>query len=314
MNRLGIEGRGESVWLGFFLIDVLRRFAVVAGLRGDAVLERRCRDEAMMLAQRIEEHAWDGSWYLRAWADDGTAVGSRDSEECRIDSLPQSWAAITGAGSAARREQALDAALEKLWRRQVRLVQLFDPPFDKCALDPGYIKGYVPGIRENGGQYTHAAIWLGMACAAAGRAEAAWALFEDLNPLNHARDETGVETYQLEPYVVAADVYWAAAHRGSGGWSWYTGSAGWMLRYALESILGLCIVDGRLRLAPCLPPHWPGYRMRYRHGDSVYAIEVRRAEADESAGLSLDGNAADERGVALVDDGRLHRVLCLLAA
>ncbi len=311
MNRLGLEDRGESVWLGFFQIDVMRRFAVLAAQRGDDELVRRCHAETVNLARNLEEHAWDGAWYRRAWADDGTVVGSHESEECRIDLLPQSWATLTTTGSPGRRAQALDSALEHLLRPEAHLLQLFDPPFDHGALDPGYIKGYVPGIRENGGQYTHAATWFGMACAAAGRTQTAWEVFALLNPLNHTADATGVGIYQAEPYVIAADVYWNAAHRGRGGWSWYTGSAGWMLRYALESLLGLHIGHGRLALKPCLPPAWDQCRLRYRHGTSVYAIEIRRGGAHE-AGLWLDGVRAPGTDVALVDDGAVHELRLVL--
>jgi cellobiose phosphorylase len=311
MNRLGLEGRGESVWLGFFQIDVMRRFMPLAAQRGDDELVQRCGVESARLARHIEEHAWDGAWYRRAWADDGTVVGSRDSEECRIDSLPQSWATLTATGSPERRAQALDSALEHLLRPEARLLQLFDPPFDHGALDPGYIKGYVPGIRENGGQYTHAATWFGMACAAAGRAQTAWELFQLLNPIGHTGDAAGVKVYQAEPYVIAADVYWNAAHRGRGGWSWYTGSAGWMLRYALESLVGLRLIDGRLELKPCLPPSWGQCRLRYRHGQSVYAIEIRRGEAHE-AGLWLDGTRVPGEGVVLLDDGGEHQLQLVL--
>ncbi|HET8898201.1 MAG TPA: glucoamylase family protein [Rhodanobacteraceae bacterium] len=313
MNRLGIEGRGESVWLGYFLLDVLRRYARVAARRADAVLERRCLDEAAMLASRIESTAWDGSWYRRAWADDGSVVGSSISADCQIDSLPQSWATLTDSGSPERRAQALDAVRARLLRPDAGLLQLFDPPFDRGTLDPGYIKGYVPGIRENGGQYTHAAVWYGMALAKAGRADEAWQLFQMLNPINRSRDAASAEIYQVEPYVIAADVYWNAAHRGRGGWSWYTGSAGWMLRFALESMLGLRIVDGYLHINPCLPPQWHDCHLRYRHGRSWYRIDYQRAVAGD-ARLSLDGQTLEGMQLPLVDDGREHHVAVCVRA
>ena len=314
MNLLGLEGRGESVWLGFFLIDVLRRFAPLAAAYGDPIFEMRCIEEAAGLAQRIENTAWDGAWYRRAWADDGQVVGSRDSEECRIDSLPQSWAALTGTGTLERREQALDSTMELLVRRDHRLVQLFDPPFDDGPLEPGYIKGYIPGIRENGGQYTHAAVWLGMACVTLGRCESAWEILDIINPINHARDRAGVERYQIEPYVLAADVYWADAYRGQGGWSWYTGSAGWLRHFMLESLLGLVVRDGWLSVRPCPHPQWHEYRLHYRFGNSLYRIVVMRQDDSQTApGLTLDGQPVAGDSIELVDDGLTHHLQKVLA-
>lgn len=308
-NRLGREGRGESVWLAFFLIDVLRRFAPLARARGDDTLYQRCLAEADGLVERIDANAWDGAWYRRAYADDGTPVGSSLSDECQIDSLPQSWASLTASGSPSRRAQALDAALARLVHVDAGVVQLFDPPFDNSALDPGYIKGYIPGTRENGGQYTHAAVWLGMACAAAGRGGAAWDLFDIINPLNHARDADAVDVYKVEPYVVAADVYWAADHRGRGGWTWYTGSAGWMYRFITESLLGLRVRAGVLSVSGCLRADWSGYQLRYKHGHTDYVIDVIQHEGDaESVSFTLDDVLLADPFVTLVDDGVEHVV------
>jgi len=302
-NRLGQHGRGESVWLAFFQIDVMRRFAVLAHARNDLDFERRCVDESAALARRVDETAWDGAWYQRAYADDGTPIGSAQDTECRIDSLPQSWATLTASGDAARRRQALDSALSQLVHDDEKLVQLFDPPFDHGALDPGYIKGYIPGTRENGGQYTHAAVWLGMACAAAGRRAEAWNIAHLLNPLNHARTREDTAHYRIEPYVIAADVYRAPGYVGRGGWSWYTGSAGWMYRFITESLLGIRILDGTLHIDGHLPDGWSGYRVEYRHGSTPYTIQVVRGE---------DGAGTQE--FRLIDDGVARQLRVAVAA
>lgn len=325
MNRVGRLGRGESVWLGFFLIDVLRRFVPLAIFRGDQDLRARCIVEADALAARIEVGAWDGDWYRRAYTDDGAPLGSALNDECQIDSLPQSWSVLAEAGSTERHRVAMDSAIARLVHPHEKVIQLFDPPFDKSELDPGYIKGYIPGTRENGGQYTHAAIWLGMAAAKMGRSELAWQLFEMINPINHARNAAAVRVYKVEPYVVAADVYWASGHRGRGGWTWYTGSAGWLYRFGLQSLLGLHVRGDVLTIAPCIPDEWPGYRIAYRHGATVYDIEVVREGQDEGEGrnvarargsvvVSLDGERADAAGVPLDGNGGRHAIRLSFAA
>ena len=228
------------------------------------------RQESLLLGQRIEYNAWDGEWYRRAYFDDGTPLGSNGNEECRIDSIAQSWSVLSGAGDGDRSRQAMEAVHERLVRRDGALVQLLDPPFDKSALDPGYIRGYVPGVRENGGQYTHAAVWAAMAFAALGDGARAWELTAMINPVNHALTDEGARRYMVEPYVVAADVYALPPHTGRGGWTWYTGSAGWMYRLVVESLLGLNREADHLRLAPCLHPEWEGFAMRYRFGGTLY--------------------------------------------
>jgi cellobiose phosphorylase len=274
MDQVGAKGRGESVWLAFFLFDVLTRFSVLAKAQGDVALAERCRSEAARLRENIERHGWDGEWYRRAYFDDGAALGSAGNAECRIDSIAQSWSVLSGAGSAERSRSAMEALDRHLVRREDGLVKLLDPPFDKGASNPGYIKGYVPGVRENGGQYTHAAIWAAMAFAELGDQRRAWELFTMINPINRTQSAVAVATYKVEPYVMAADVYAAAPHVGRGGWTWYTGSAGWMYRLAVESLLGLKREGDKLRIAPCLPADWPGFKLRYRYRDTVYSIAV----------------------------------------
>jgi len=311
MNLVGRRGKGESVWLGFFLCHVLREFAKVARLHGDVAFAGRCETEAVRLGQRIEESAWDGQWYRRAYFDDGSPLGSAGNPECQIDSVSQSWSVLSGAGDPVRSRTAMDAVERRLVRRDDGLVQLLDPPFDTSMLDPGYIRGYVPGVRENGGQYTHAAIWAAMAFAALDDGARAWQVTTMLNPVNHARTPQGVAKYKVEPYVVAADVYALAPHTGRGGWTWYTGSAGWMYRLVLESLLGLTLEGDRLRFAPCLPAEWSKVELRYRYRNTYYDIVLRRVEmeSDENGpGVTVDGVIQRESLVHLADDRREHHV------
>ena len=306
MDRVGNEGKGESVWLAWFLIEVLQNFAEVADLHGDAAFGVTCRNEAKKLAQNVEEHAWDGEWYRRAYFDDGTPLGSHTNDECQIDSISQSWGVLSGAARPERSLQAMHAVDTRLVRRDFGLVQLLDPPFDKGTLNPGYIRGYVPGVRENGGQYTHAAIWTAMAFAKMGQGERAWELLRMINPVNHAATADGSALYKVEPYVVAADVYAVSPHVGRGGWSWYTGSSGWMYRLVVESLLGLHLAGERLTVAPLLPAGWPGFTLHYRFRSTPYAIVVETAAAPS---MSVDGAAVGGNVVSLVDDGQPHRVL-----
>ncbi|WP_255505436.1 GH36-type glycosyl hydrolase domain-containing protein [Alkalisalibacterium limincola] len=274
MNRVGEAGIGESVWLGFFLHSVLGDFTRVARQRGDHEMAEECTQHASDLARNLEAHGWDGQWYRRAWFDDGTPLGSKGNEECRIDSIAQSWSVLSGVAPPTRAKQAMQSLATHLVKRDSRLVQLLDPPFDRADPDPGYIRGYVPGVRENGGQYTHAAVWAAMAFAKLGDARSAWEVARMINPVNHTRDAAGVARYRVEPYVMAADVYAVAPHTGRGGWTWYTGSAGWMYRMMIESLLGLRRIDDVMHLEPCVPPDWPGFGMDYRHGGTRYRIKV----------------------------------------
>ncbi len=306
MNLVGMGGKGESVWLGFFLCEVLRQFSALARARGDAAFARRCESEGDRLRQSLELHGWDGEWYRRAYFDDGTPLGSASGAECRIDSLSQSWAVLSGAGDAQRARTAMQAVDERLVRRADALVQLLDPPFDKSNLDPGYIRGYVPGVRENGGQYTHGAIWAAMAFAALGDAGRAWELTAMINPVNHAASAPAIAIYKVEPYVMAADVYALAPHTGRGGWSWYTGSAGWMYRLIVESLLGLRLEGDKLRLAPCLPADWQTFKIHYRYRETVYHIVV--AQTDAEMRLTVDGVERHDGAIPLADDRREHFV------
>jgi cellobiose phosphorylase len=309
MNMVGAEGKGESVWLGFFLYDVLMQFTEVARRRGDPTFAERCAAEATHMGRNIEKHGWDGGWYRRAYFDDGSPLGSMNSPECRIDSIAQSWSVLSGAGSPERALMAMEAADQRLIHRDEALIQLLDPPFDRSDLNPGYIKGYVPGVRENGGQYTHAAIWMAMAFAQLGDSRRAWELTAMINPVNHARSPESMAKYKVEPYAVAADVYALSPHTGRGGWTWYTGSAGWMYRLIVESLLGLRLSADRLSFEPLLPADWKGFTMHYRYRETVYHIAVLRRQAgDDAADLTVDGVPQQERTISLLDDHREHAV------
>ncbi|MFI4952687.1 MAG: GH36-type glycosyl hydrolase domain-containing protein, partial [Burkholderiales bacterium] len=303
MNLVGIDGKGESVWLAFFLCSVLTQFAKVARLRGDLAFAQRCDEETAALSRNIEKHAWDGAWYRRAYFDDGSPMGSARNAECQIDSVAQSWSVLSGAGDAKRSRAAMNAVYQRLVRRDGALIQLLAPPFDHSAQFPGYIRGYVPGVRENGGQYTHGAIWSVMAFAALGDARRAWELMDMINPVNHGRTAAGVATYRAEPYVVAADVYAMAPHTGRGGWSWYTGSAGWMYRLIVESLLGVELAVDKLRFSPCLPADWKDFKLRYRYRETVYHITVSQTEtADRKPTVWLDGALQADNAMPLVND------------
>ena len=308
MNRVGEAGRGESIWLGFFSCEVLTRFAEVARLHDDGAFAQRCEEEVAKLRSALEQHGWDGQWYRRAYFDDGTPLGSSSNDECRIDSIAQSWSVLSGMAPSERRQQAMDSLDRYLVRRDAGLVQLLDPPFDHSSLDPGYIKGYVPGVRENGGQYTHAAIWATMAFAELGDSTRAWELLRMINPVSHGIDAAQMDVYKVEPYVVSADVYAVEPHVGRGGWSWYTGSAGWMYRLIVESLLGLRLEAGRLRFAPVLPDSWEGFSLSYRHRDTWYRIELRHSAVGTVGTVWLDGVVQPEGYITLVDDGREHSV------
>lgn len=310
MNRVGQLGKGESVWLGFFGYQVLEQFAETARLHGDHEFSRRCSDNAHLLRRHLDQNAWDGAWYRRAWFDDGQVLGSASNEECRIDSIAQSWSVLSGAGSPARQHQAMQSVDQHLIKRDIRAVLLLDPPFDKSDLDPGYIKGYVPGVRENGGQYTHAAVWAGMAFARLGDVTNAWEVLNLINPADPANNAR-IDTYKVEPYVMAADVYGTAPHAGRGGWTWYTGSAGWMYRLIVESLLGVQRVGDTLRIEPLIPLDWPGFTLHYRFGKALYHFDVRQGSSVMTS-MTLDGQPLNGNALRLsMEDGeRWVRVDC----
>ncbi len=314
MNRVGVHGRGESVWLAWFLAATLRAFAPHARARGDASTAARCEARADGYAAAVERSGWDGAWYRRAYFDDGTPLGTADDGECQIDAVAQSWAVLSGAADPARARTAMRAVNARLVKDEARLLLLLTPPFDLTARDPGYIKGYLPGVRENGAQYTHAALWTVLAMTRLGDGTRAGELMSMINPLSRARTPSAVETYMVEPYVVAADVYAVPGHEGRGGWTWYTGSASWSYRVALEGMLGFEKRGDRLRLDPCIPTAWPGFRLEYRYGTASYAIEVRNPDGVSRGvrAVVVDDVRAAGDVIALVNDGLPHAVVVTL--
>jgi cyclic beta-1,2-glucan synthetase len=317
MNRVGAGGLGESVWLGWFLHAALTRFALLAEARADLARATVWRKHAFAVQQSVEREAWDGEWYRRGYFDDGTPLGSVASDECRIDSIAQSWGVISGAADPARARRAMAAVNSQLVSRSDGLVQLFTPAFDRTAHDPGYIKAYPPGLRENGGQYTHAAMWVTLAFAVLGDGDMAGELFSLLNPINHGSTRASIHRYKVEPYVACADVYTAPAHVGRGGWTWYTGSAAWMYRTGIEGILGLRIRGTRFSVDPCIPRGWRHFEFTYRLGTTRHAIVVENPEGVNRGvkqvfldGLDIPCPTGWE--LELADDGRSHSIKIVL--
>ncbi len=313
-DKVGNEGKGESVWMAFFLYEILNRFAVVALLRNDTVFTEECKKQAQQLKDNIDKHAWDGAWYKRAWFDNGTPLGASANEECRIDSIAQSWAVLSGAGDAARIHTAMEAAYEKLVQKDAGIIQLLAPAFDTSDLNPGYIKGYVPGVRENGGQYTHAAIWMIIAFTTLGDKKRVWELLDMINPVNHGKTPEAIATYKVEPYVLAADVYARAPYAGRGGWTWYTGSAGWMYRLITEYFLGLQKEGDKLKIVPCIPEDWTSFTVHYRYQNTIYHIVVTQQTGTETMQVTVDDVAQHDKVITLVDDGVEHHVQVIIFA
>ena len=306
MNKVGDLGKGESVWLAFFLYEVLTQFNKLATIYGDLLFAERCLKEAEVLRGNIEQNGWDGEWYLRAYFDDGSPLGSSKNEECKIDSIAQSWSVLSKAGDYTRSRTAMESVNKRLVRREKSLVQLLDPPFDKSNQNPGYIKGYVPGVRENGGQYTHASIWAAMAFAKLKDAKNAWEITSMINPINLTKSSDDINKYKVEPYVLAADVYAMEPHVGRGGWTWYTGSAGWMYRLITESLLGLRLEAEYLYIDPCLPDDWTSFKLNYRFHQTVYKITMVKKTGNQ--GIVIDGVYSQNMVIHLLNDQREHLV------
>ncbi|MFH0966778.1 MAG: cyclic beta 1-2 glucan synthetase, partial [Methanobacteriota archaeon] len=310
MNLVGAEGKGESVWLGFFLYDLLIRFCEIADIHQDPTFADYCRVNAEQIRENLERDGWDGGWYRRAFFDSGAPLGSSINQECRIDSISQSWAVISGAASKERAITAMEALKKNLIVPDERLITLLTPPFDTGPDNPGYIKGYVPGVRENGGQYSHAAIWVVMAFAALKDHQQAWDLLPFISPIHHSRTAEDVRKYRIEPYAVASDIYAAPPHTGRGGWTWYTGSAGWMYTLILESLLGVRISGDLLRFEPCIPMIWRSYQIDYRYRSSVYHIILKNSGTGSGVrSVVVDGRDQADKTVHLVDDQRDHQVV-----
>ncbi len=311
MNMVGHKGQGESVWLAWFFYSTLQRFASLAQDYNETEFATKCLAHAEKLKKALEENAWDGAWYKRAFFDDGTPLGSSVNAECRIDSIAQSWSVISQAADKDRSIKAMESVDKYLVKHGDNIIMLFTPPFDKTPLDPGYIKGYLPGIRENGSQYTHAAVWNVIAFAMLGNGNKAYELFSMINPINHASTRAGVHRYKIEPYVIPADIYSEPPHVGRGGWSWYTGSAGWMYRAGIEWILGLTVEENILKINPCVPDEWKEFTISYQHGNSNYEVHVENLNpGNEIKAIEVDGKALAiiNEGIKLVDDGKDHKV------
>ena len=314
MNKVGWQGSGESVWMGWFLYTILSEYVLIAEVHGDLERARRYGKEAKRLAQALHHSAWDGEWYRRAYFDDGTPLGSASNEECRIDSISQSWAVISGAADPKRAQEAMRAVGDYLVRKEDGLILLLAPAFDRMNPDPGYIRSYVPGVRENGGQYSHAAMWVIMATAMLGEGGKAMELFDLVNPIHHSMDSNSALQYRVEPYVIAADVAAVSPNTGRGGWTWYTGAAGWMYQVAVEWILGLRVQGSHFTMAPCIPGYWPGFKLNYRHKSTVYQITVLNPDGIESgvAEIQLNGAILTEKLIPLQDDGKTHQVTVVM--
>jgi len=306
MNLVGIEGKGESVWLGFFLYDILQRFAALAEQRQDERVAALCYSEALSLQKNLESYAWDGAWYLRGYFDDGTPLGTRESQACWIDAIAQSWSVLSGAADPVRSAQAMQSLDSYLVDNDAGLIKLLTPPFDGHGPNPGYIQGYLPGVRENGGQYTHGAIWAVMAFARMGQKARAWQLWSMINPVNHTLQTEGVNIYKAEPYVMSADVYSVAPHTGRAGWSWYTGSAGWAYRLVTEELLGIKRHGETLVIRTHLPDDWPSISLSYQHGRSQYYIRISRHDGEPR--VTMDGTLLPDDRIPLRDDGQNHNV------
>jgi cellobiose phosphorylase len=293
---------------------VLKQFSKIALIKEDLPFAERCKKEALKLRQNIEKNCWDGNWYLRAWFDDGQLLGSSSNHECQIDSVSQSWSVLSGAGDPERSRLAMEAFNKHLVRREDGIIQLLNPPFDKSDMNPGYIKGYVPGVRENGGQYTHAAIWAAMAYANMGDNLHAWELLNIINPVKHAVSPEGVAKYKVEPYVVAADVYALSPHIGHGGWTWYTGSAGLMYRLIIESLLGLRLEVDILYIEPRLPADWKKLNITYRYKETNYLISIMQKYDDHiSLQITVDGKILSDSSIHLADDKMEHSAEVLIS-
>ena len=309
MNLVGHTGKGESVWLGFFLCHILKEMSALAAGRADTEFSAFCLAEAEKLSGNIEASAWDGQWYKRAYFDNGEALGSAANSECRIDSLPQSWAVISGAADSVRAAAAMDQVDRRLADRNESLIKLFEPPFDKCACDPGYIKGYLPGVRENGGQYTHAAVWSVIAFAMLKDSKRAWELLGLINPVRHGDTPAKCAVYKVEPFVMPGDVYAGGPNAGRGGWTWYSGSASWMYQLIVKHLLGIRLKVDRLCFEPCLPADWRSFKMHYRYRETFYHINIERSgPADNVVSVTVDGKERGDKAVPLADDRAEHRV------
>jgi cyclic beta-1,2-glucan synthetase len=314
MNRLGIEGKGESVWLAWFQISVLKEFMFLCESRHDQEYSEKFRKVIADLTAAVEKHGWDGEWYRRGYDDQGVPFGSSQNQECKIDSIAQSWAVLSHAADPSRSRQAMESVERVLIRSKDQLALLFTPPFVDTPRDPGYIKGYLAGIRENGGQYNHAAVWLIAAFAELSQAEKAFQIFQMCSPVHRSSNREKAEKYKVEPYAAAGDIYSHPSHVGRGGWSWYTGSAGWLYRAGLEWILGFRLEQDHFTLKPSIPAAWPGYQITFRHGAAIYHIKVDNKSGDGHSvkKMELNGQSVEGNSIKLSNTPGTYNVTLLL--
>jgi len=311
MDQVGNKGKGESVWLGFFLFDILNKFIPLSEIKKDYEFVELCRTEAKNLQKNVESSAWDGEWYKRAFFDDGTPLGSKENTVCKIDAIAQSWSVISGLAEETRMKTAMESLNQNLVDRDLKIIKLLDPPFDKSDLNPGYIKGYIPGVRENGGQYTHAAIWSMLAFSKLKDSEKVWELLSLVSPINHSLNQKQVGIYKVEPYVMAADIYAAPSHKGRGGWTWYTGSAGWMYSFLVGSFIGMKVEKDRLVFNPCFPKNWDSVTIQYKFHSTDYTITFKQKELNEEMNWKIDEKTGNGNSIQMEDDGKVHKVIVM---
>lgn len=315
MNLVGAGGKGESVWLGLFLVDILSQFREIAKIHHDPSFAEYCKDNTERLRKSLKRHGWDGGWFRRAYFDSGQPLGSSVNTECKIDSIAQSWAVLSGVASDEQGVIAMEAVREHLVLQDDWLIALFAPPFDIAPVDPGYIKGYPPGIRENGGQYTHAAVWVLMAYAMQNNPQQVWSLLPFLSPIHHSKTPGDVRRYKAEPYVIASDIYTAPPHTGRGGWTWYSGAAAWMYTLILESLIGLQLSGDIIWFEPCIPVTWESYQIDYRYQSTTYHIVVENSVMGCGVkSVLVDGINQADKSVHLMDDQKEHDVIVVLGA
>lgn len=307
---MGNKGKGESVWLGFFLYTVLNRFLPFIESRGDQEKVNKYNEILKKLKETLNTECWDGRWFRRAYMDDGNILGSIENEECRIDSIAQSWSVISGAGTEEKKQISMESLENHLIDKENGIIRLLDPPFVNGKLNPGYIKAYLPGVRENGGQYTHSSVWVVIAEAILGQGDKAGEFYRMINPIEHARTKEAAKKYKVEPYVIAADIYGAGNLTGRGGWTWYTGSASWFYKAGIEFVLGIKIKNNTLSLEPCIPKDWKEFSARYKFGRSIYNINVKNPNGKNNGvqKMMVNGEEIKEKAIRLSDDGKINEV------
>lgn len=303
-STVGNKGKGESVWLGFFLYYILNKFIPICREKGEEELAQKYEKIKMNLKKALNSNGWDGRWFRRAFMDDGNVLGSMENDECRIDSIAQSWSIISGAGDNDKKYISMESLENHLVDRENGIIKLLDPPFEKGKLEPGYIKGYLPGVRENGGQYTHGAIWVIIAEAMIGFGDKAAELYRMINPIEHARTKEASKKYKVEPYVIAADVYGSSNLAGQGGWTWYTGSSSWYYKAGIEYLLGLKVEKGYIRIEPCIPKEWKEYQMQYKWKESIYHIKIKNPEGKNTGVSKVILNGKEVENCIKLDGSR----------